>query len=96
MERFVQDYLATVTVDPRLTYEQLAPDFQEQSGGLGGYQGFWRTVSTASPRDVRADPERMTVSYGVDYVMTNGAEFSDDVTLQLEYVDGGYRITGER
>ena len=83
MSDFVTSYLSTVTSDPRSTFEMLTPQFQQQSNGYGGYSGFWGTVESATPRDVTADPKALTVSYTVDYVMTNGRQSTQDVTLQL-------------
>ncbi|MDP3890963.1 serine/threonine-protein kinase, partial [Nocardioides sp.] len=50
MEQFIADYLATVTEDPGASFQMLTPAFQEESGGLQGYRGFWRTVRSASIR----------------------------------------------
>lgn len=95
MVLFVQDYLADVTEDPRTTWERLSPEFQEASGGLGSYQGFWRTVRTATPRNVSADAATMTVTYDVDYVLRNGRTTSDRVTLELAGSGSGLKVTGE-
>jgi hypothetical protein len=73
----------------------LTRSFQKDSGGFGKYQGFWRTISSATPRDITADPAAMTVSYGVDYVKTDGSESSDEVTLQLVRNGSSYLINGE-
>jgi hypothetical protein len=95
MSDFVAGYLSTVTSDPRSTFEMLTPQFQEQSNGYGGYSGFWSTVESASPRDITADPASLTVSYTVDYVMTNGRQSTQDVTLQLAREGDGFLIAGE-
>ncbi|WP_159081434.1 serine/threonine-protein kinase [Nocardioides sediminis] len=95
MTRFITDYLSTVTSDPEATYAMLTPEFQEASNGFDGYSGFWGTVESATPRDVQADPESLTVTYTVDYVMQNGQEQSDDVSLQLVRQDDTYLIAGE-
>ena len=95
MSDFVTSYLSTVTSDPRSTFEMLTPQFQQQSNGYAGYSGFWGTVESASPRDVTADPKALTVSYTVDYVMTNGRQSTQDVTLQLAREGDGFLIAGE-
>lgn len=95
MTAFVDDYLATVTSDPRAAWERLTPGFQSESGGFGSYQGFWRTVRSATPSNVTADVGAMTVTYDVDYLMRNGRSTSDRVTLQLVRDGSGYRIDGE-
>jgi serine/threonine protein kinase len=95
MTQFITDYLSTVTSDPEATYAMLTPEFQEASNGFDGYTGFWGTVESATPRDVQADPEALTVTYTVDYVMQNGQEQTDDVSLQLVRQDDTYLIAGE-
>ena len=41
------DYLATVTTDPASAFAMLTPGFQQASGGIKGYRGFWDTIRTA-------------------------------------------------
>ena len=97
MRRFVQDYLATVTSDPAAAFERLTPEFQQASGGFGGYRGFWGTIASAAPSGIQPDPEAMTVSYDVAYERADGSSATDRVTLELvEDGDGGYLIAGER
>ena len=95
MEGFIEDYLSTVTSDPSQTWPRLTEGFQAESGGFGSYNSFWRTIESATPRDVEADPENMTVSYAVDYVTKNGRRQSDTVTLRLERDGDSYKIAGE-
>lgn len=95
MEAFISDYLATAPSDPAATFQQLTPRFQEESGGFGGYSGFWSTIESATPVEIDADPEAMTVAYTVDYVRTDGSEVSGDVVLGLVYEDGQYLIARE-
>ena len=58
MQAFVEDYLATVTSDPAAAWERLTPEFQQASGGFGGYKGYWSTIDSAEPSGIQADPER--------------------------------------
>ncbi|KRF30559.1 serine/threonine-protein kinase [Nocardioides sp. Soil805] len=95
MTAFIEDYLATVTSDPRASFAMLTPQFQQASNGFEGYSGFWGTVESATPRDITADPESLTVTYTVDYVMESGREDTDDVSLQLVRQDDTYLIAGE-
>jgi hypothetical protein len=95
MEDFITRYLATVTSDPRATWQQLTPSFQEASGGYGSYSGYWGTIASATPSDVRADPDAMTVDYHVDYVRKDGSKASDDVSLGLVFEDGAYFVDDE-
>ncbi|GGD30027.1 serine/threonine-protein kinase [Nocardioides daphniae] len=95
MTSFVTDYLATVTSDPRAAWQRLTPGFQADSEGFGSYSGFWRTVRSASPRNIRADVDALTVSYDVDYRMRNGRQISDSVTLVLERNGSELLIAGE-
>jgi hypothetical protein len=74
----------------------LTPGFQEASGGLGGYRGFWDTIRSARAVSFNgADPEALTVAYTVDYTRKDGSRARDDVNLQLTYQDGDYLIAGE-
>ena len=95
MEGFIDDYLATAPTDPETTYEMLTPAFQEQSGFLDGYTGFWSTIETADLVQVSADPQALTVAYTVDYLKKNGDESTDDVVLRLVFRDGRYLIAEE-
>jgi serine/threonine protein kinase len=95
MEDFITTYLATVTQDDHATYAMLTPEFQKASKNYGGYHGFWKTVESATPSNVQADPRAMTVSYDVDYVKTDGSTSSDHVTLQLVKNGSSFLIAGE-
>ena len=95
MERFIGNYLATAPSSPETTFEMLTPAFQRESGGFGGYSGYWGTISSADLVEVQADPENLVVDYVVAYVREDGSEVTDDVRLQLEYRDGKYFIADE-
>jgi serine/threonine protein kinase len=95
MEAFVSDYLATAPTDSRATYAQLTPGFQAASGSYDGYSGFWDTVESATLESVTADPETLVVTYRVAYVMKNGRQTSDDVTLHLVRDRERFLIDGE-
>ena len=95
MRSFIATYLSTVTRDQHASWEMLTPSFQRASGGFGRYQGFWRMYRSATPRDILPDPDRMTVSYGVDYVKADGGTQFDQVTLRLVKDGTSYLINGE-
>jgi serine/threonine protein kinase len=95
MEAFIADYLATAPSDPEAGFRMLTPQFQDQSGGLEGYRGFWDTVESAELRSVSADPGSLTVAYTVDYTTEDGRSVSDDVQLALVMAEGTYKIAGE-
>jgi hypothetical protein len=95
MRTFVASYLSTATTDQRASWAMLTPEFQKASGGFGQYQGYWRTISSATPRGITPDPAAMTVSYDVDYVRTDGSTASDQVTLRLVRGGSSYLIAGE-
>jgi serine/threonine protein kinase len=96
MSAFVEDYLATAPTNPARTWRRLTPAFQDASGGFGSYRGFWSGFESATPSDVRADPEAMTVSYSVRYEEKGGGTTTDKVTLELVENDGDFLISGER
>ena len=95
MRSFITTYLATVTSDQHRSWAMLTPSFQKASGGFGHYQQFWRGFTSATPQQISADPSSMTVSYGVDYVKTDGSTSSDQVTLNLVPAGSSYLINGE-
>jgi len=95
MEAFITDYLATAPSDPETTFEMLTPRFQEESGGFDSYSGYWSTIETATPGEINADPDTLTVSYSVDYVRTDGTEAAGNVVLGLVFEDGEYLIDRE-
>jgi hypothetical protein len=95
MEQFITSYLSTVTSDDRATFAMLTPEYQAESGHYGGYHGFWKTVQSATPHHVTADPAAMTVTYDVDYVTDKGGTTTDHVTLQLVKNGSAYLIAGE-
>lgn len=97
MEAFVTDYLALVVSDPESAFDELTPAFQEASGGLDGYLGFWGDVSRTEVLDVAADPETLVVDYTYTYHLEGGGKpRTEDVSLQLvQGDDGGLLIAGE-
>ena len=95
MTDFITQYLATAPQDPNASFQQLTPAFQQASGGIESYSGFWSTIASATPSNVQADPNAMTVSYHVEYVRQDGSTAADDVTLGLVFDDGAYLINSE-
>ena len=100
MEDFISQYLATAPSDPESTFQMLTPKFQEDSGGIEGYRGFWDTVESANLLEIQADPDDLTVAYRVQYTMDSngpgaGEQSTDSVNLQLVFEDGNYKIAGE-
>ena len=67
MTGFVNDYLGTVTKDPKAAFTMLTPAFQQASGGYSTYHSWWAPIHGASLSNVRADPGAMTISYHVVY-----------------------------
>jgi hypothetical protein len=95
MDSFITSYIATVTSDPRAAFEQLTPDFQQESGDYGGYISWWKKVRTATLTEVTSDPSDLTVAYTVDYVMKSGQRTTDRIRLQLQSSGGSFLIAGE-
>lgn len=96
METFMEDYLATAPSDPEAGFRMLTPEFQEESGGLDGYTGFWGRVVSADLVSFSADPEALTVTYTVEYVMEDqDQKVSDTVSLALVQAEGTLKIAGE-
>ncbi len=95
MRSFVEDYFSRVTSDPESTFEMLTPQFQAESGGYEGYSGFWNTIESATPSDIRADADALTTSYTIRYVTTSGRTTTEQGRLQLEKSGDGYLIAGE-
>lgn len=95
MQSFIRDYLSTAASDPQASFAMLTPSFQAASGGIDGYRSFWDTIESATPTTITADPSSLVVSYGVDYVKTDGSQSSDSTSLQLVFKKGDYLISGE-
>ncbi len=95
MENFMEDYLATVTSDPKAAWQRLTPQFQKESGGFGQYKKFWSGYQSADIVDFTADPATMTVTYTVEYLDQTGQKTTDKVTLHLEGTDGNFLIASE-
>lgn len=96
MEAFVADYLDLVVRDREAAFELLTPAYQEASGGITGYRGFWDTVVSTKLESVEADPDRMVVDYRYTYVVRGDGRRTEDVSLRLELTDDGrYLIAGE-
>lgn len=95
LARFATTYVDTASTDPESGFDLLTPAYQEASGGLDGYLGFWGGVSAVEDFAVRgADPEAGTVTYRYTYEF-NGQERSETVTLVLEEQDdGSFLIAG--
>jgi len=95
MTRFINDYLSTVTSDPKAAFAMLTPAFQDASGGYSKYHSWWAPIHGAAVSNVRADPGAKTISYHVVYDGPNSRPSSDDVKLRLVYDSGHYLIDGE-
>jgi serine/threonine protein kinase len=95
MRAFITTYLQTVTADRHQSWDMLTPSFQQQSHGFGSYQKFWKTISSATPSNIVADPQTLTVSYAVHYVKTDNTTSDDQVSLTLERSGSSYLINGE-
>lgn len=83
LEDFATDYLDAAGNDPSIGYSMLTPTYQQASGGLTGYQGFWDRVTNIQLRRVAADVDRMRVTYIYSYDI-DGRQRTETVTLQLE------------
>jgi eukaryotic-like serine/threonine-protein kinase len=95
MQDFITNYFATVTSDDHATFDMLTPAFQARSHGYGGYHGFWKTIASATPSNIVADPAAMTVSYDIAYVKADGTHSTDHRTLRLVTSGSSYLIDGE-
>ena len=95
MADFVRTYLDTVVEDPAAAFGMLTPRFQEASGGIGGYRGFWDKVKAVKLRDLQADPDTMLVDYEYTYRLRSAGKRTETVRLRLEYAHGTYRIADE-
>ncbi len=93
LERFAEEYVRTAASDPRKGYDLLTASYQEASGGLAGYEGFWGRVSDVRVERVSPDPEAMRVTYIYSYLF-DGARRTETVTLQLARDGDRYLIEG--
>lgn len=95
LERFVEDYLKTAPKDPEESFAMLTPEFQEASGGLEGYRGWWEPIERTEIYDVETDPGALTVTYEYRYEFEDGRSFEETVTLQLVRDGEEYLIADE-
>ncbi|MEJ7635826.1 serine/threonine-protein kinase [Aeromicrobium sp.] len=93
LEGFAADYLTAASNDPDAGFAMLTPDYQQESGGIEGYRGFWSGVSDLDVKTLQGDPETLTVSYTYEYEY-QGERRAEDVTLQLEESDESFLIAG--
>jgi len=94
MVSFATSYVSSAVLDPQRAFDQLTPAYQQASGGFSGYRdNFWGSVTRARVLSATADPDNLTVSYTYRYVQ-RGTPHVEDVTLQLEFEDGRYLISG--
>lgn len=95
MTEFVDNYLSTVVTDRVAAWQQLTPQFQQDSGGFEKYDAFWKRYNEATIIDIGATPDRLIVQYSVEYGAKRGEGFSDTVTLRLEEFGDSFLIAGE-
>jgi len=95
---FVTSYLQTAASDAPAGFRMLTSAFQDESGGLSGYEGFWGHVARIDAID-RVTPELdgddPKVSYRYTYTMDDGSTHTDDVHLRLVFTHGRYLIDGD-
>lgn len=95
MDVFIGSYLEQVTSDPEGAFGLLTPRFQESSGGLEGYLGWWGTVRSARLQDIDSNPEDLTVGYTVRYRMEDGSRTTEQIRLRLVRSGDTFLIDGE-
>jgi hypothetical protein len=93
MEQFVADYLTTAANNPPAGYRLLTPQYQAESGGFAGYEGFWGDVSNVRIQSIEADVDTLSVTYSYSYNLRGSGSRSDTVRMQLQpNGDDGYLI----
>lgn len=95
IEDFITEYLRLVTSDRDKAWGMLTPAFQSASNGRSSYDAWWSQWDSATPSNIKADPDGLTVSYTVKYTDADGRTQTDNVSLFLEYADDTLRIAGE-
>jgi hypothetical protein len=95
LTQFATAYVQTAAADPEAGFEMLTPDYQDASGGLKGYLGFWGAVTDVpSFRVTGTDLGDTSVTYDYSYVR-GGRTTEEVVTLLLEQQDdGSFLISG--
>jgi hypothetical protein len=89
--RFLQGYFAAAGTDAG--WAQLGPD--EQKVGRASYDGFWRSVDSASVSDVTAGPTADSVVATVRYAYATGRVVVERQRLQLLRSGSGYLINDD-
>jgi hypothetical protein len=89
--RFLQGYFAAAGTDAG--WAQLGPD--ERKVGRSSYDGFWRSMASASVSHVTAGPTADTVEATVRYTYTSGRVVVERQRLQLLPSGGRYLINDD-
>lgn len=79
LESFARRYVATASRDPQAGFRLLTRDYQTSSPR---YVEVWRGIRSPRILSVRADPDRLSVSYRYRY-LRDGRSITEDITLRL-------------
>ncbi len=91
VEEFGGLYYGYLPTDTASAYALLAPSY---GSTYQSYQGFWRTISAVTVRDVTAVDET-TVDVALTYTTTDGGTEDETRRLFLEQTDDGYLIVDD-
>jgi hypothetical protein len=93
-QQFVRNYYSALPVNTRSAWSALSPDFQDQIGGYGHYEGFWSTISSVSVSRT-ADAGSGAVDVSLTYTADSGAVDHEVRRLYVERNGSGYLIDGD-
>ncbi|MEV0246723.1 serine/threonine-protein kinase [Nocardia sp. NPDC050712] len=68
--QFIQGYYSMLPGNIDGAWSQLSPSYQAQTGGLGAYTSFWRSIRSVQVGNVNPSGDGATAS--ISYVKTNG------------------------
>jgi hypothetical protein len=92
-ERAVADYYALLPEDTAAAWDRLSPALQDDIGGYGKYDGFWRTVDDVTVDDTSSDGGVVTVD--LTYASADGGVESETRELEMTRTGDGWLVTGD-
>ncbi|HYF72182.1 MAG TPA: serine/threonine-protein kinase [Nocardioides sp.] len=90
-EEFVRGYYASLPADTEAGWAALSPEFQDQVGSYGDYEGFWSSIESVAVGDV-TPAEEGAVDVALTYTTTDGRVDEEVRRIYLVSGDDGYLI----
>ncbi|MEU8897542.1 serine/threonine-protein kinase [Nocardia sp. NPDC048505] len=89
--QFIQGYYGMLPGNIDGAWSQLSPSYQAQTGGLGAYTSFWRSIRSVRVNSVNPSGDGATAS--ISYVKTNGQTSTENRWFRVSSEGGRLLIT---